>query len=382
MQINSLKLNDFQYGNQWFDELEHRWVYDDFVADEDWKKGWISFDCALYNPADDRVYLGITCFDADHIFKAYDRKTGQFVDLGYSRVADPFDAKFHRSLVKGSDGCLYAAPALLHCPDKYLEAPGAAVVKFDPATGHIEKLGIVLPHVYVQSLVLDPQQEVAYCLCFAPEYLASYNLRTGEAKTLGLLGSGYGTMAQGENIVLDEDGCVWSNWSLTRAWQNEPGPDAIRLCKYDPREDRIVFFQKGLPQPDGSYGYAKSEALFNFGDGAMYASGANGSLYRIDPGSGDAEFLFTATPDRRRRLSSLVKTEDGVAYGITGRDGKCELMRVLYKEARFEKLGHVVDDDGNAMFQCHHIVATPDGVLYACENDNPYRSSYLWEITL
>jgi len=382
MQINSLKLKDFHYGNQWFDEVEHHWVYDDFVADKDWKKGWISFDCALYNPVDDRVYLGITCFDADDIFKAYDRKTGQFVDLGYSRVADPFDAKFHRSLVKGSDGCLYAAPALLHCPDKYLEAPGAAVVKFDPATGHIEKLGIVLPHVYVQSLVLDPQQEVAYCLCFAPEYLASYNLRTGEAKTLGLLGSGYGTMAQGENIALDHQGCVWSNWSLTRAWQSEPGPDAIRLCKYDPREDRIVFFQKGLPHPDGSYGYAKAEALFNFGDGAMYASGASGSLYCIDPDSGDAEFLFTPTPDRRSRLSSLVKTDDGVAYGITGRDGKCELMRVHYKEAWFEKLGHVVDTDGNTMFQCHDIVATPDGVLYACENDNPYRSSYLWEITL
>lgn len=382
MRINSLKLENSHYGNRWFDEVEHRWVYDDFVANEDWRTGWISFDCALYDAAADRVYLGVTCFDANHIFKAYDRKTGQFVDLGYSRVADPFDAKFHRSLAKGADGCLYAAPALLHCPDKYLEAPGAAVVKFDPASGSMEKLGVVLPHVYVQSLVLDTGREVAYCLCFAPEYLASFNLRTGEARTLGLLGSGYGTMAQGENIVLDDRGCVWSNWSLTRAWQSEPGPDAIRLLKYDPREDRIVFFAKGLPQPDGSCGYAKAEALFNFHDGALYASGANGSFYRFDPDSGDAEFLFTPTPDRRSRLSSLVKTEDGVAYGVTGRDGECELMRVFYKEARFEKLGRIVDAEGNAMFQCHDIVATSDGVLYACENDNPHRSSYLWEITL
>ena len=28
----------------------------------------------------------------------------------------------------------------------------------------------------------------------------------------------------------------------------------------------------------------------------------------------------------------------------------------------------------------HDIVMTADGVLYVCENDNPYRSSYLWEI--
>jgi len=34
------------------------------------------------------------------------------------------------------------------------------------------------------------------------------------------------------------------------------------------------------------------------------------------------------------------------------------------------------------MYQCHDIVAANDGTLYACENDNPYRSSYLWEIIL
>jgi len=28
------------------------------------------------------------------------------------------------------------------------------------------------------------------------------------------------------------------------------------------------------------------------------------------------------------------------------------------------------------------IIRTNDGVLYACENDNPYRSNYLWEIKL
>ena len=136
------------------------------------------------------------------------------------------------------------------------------------------------------------------------------------------------------------------------------------------------------PQPDGSDGYAKAEGFFNFGDGAVYASGANGSLYRVSPSSGQAEFLFTPTPDRPSRLSSMVKTEEGVAYAVTGRGGKCELMRVHYREGTFEKLGRVVDGDGTAMYQCHDIVASEDGVLFACENDNPYRSGYLWEIKL
>jgi len=304
MKIRTLKLQNARFGRQWCDEVEHHWVYDDFLARPEWKEGWVSFDCALYEPADDRVYLGITSFDAGQILMAYDRKAGRFMELGYSRVADPFDAKLHRSLVKGPDGCVYAAPALLHCPDRYLEAPGAAVVRFDPARGQIEKLGIVLPHVYVQSLILDQPGEVAYCLCFAPEYLAAYDLRTGRSRVLALLGSGYGGMAQGENIVPDDRGCVWSSWSLTRAWQTEPGPDAIRLCKYDPREDRMVFFQKGLPRPDGSYGYAKVEALFNLGDGTLYASGANGSLYRIDPDTAEAQWLFTPVADRPSRLAS------------------------------------------------------------------------------
>jgi hypothetical protein len=234
----------------------------------------------------------------------------------------------------------------------------------------------------VQSLVLDAQATTLYLLCFAPEYLARYDLPTGSARTLGLLGSGYGGMAQGENIVLDDQGCVWSGWSLTRAWQDGPGPDACRLCKYDPRQDRVVFFQRGLPWPDGQPGYAKAEGLFNLGDGWIYASGANGSLYRVDPSDGAAQYLFTPTADRPSRLSSLAVTADGVAYGVTGRAGGCELMRVYYKEGTYEKLGKIVDDEGAAMFQCHDIVAAPDGVLYACENDNPHRSSYLWEITL
>ncbi|NUQ65046.1 MAG: hypothetical protein HUU20_21490 [Pirellulales bacterium] len=380
MQVQTLKLEQVDFGNQWFDEILDRWTYDDFTASREWKRGWISFDCAYYHPSDDRVYLGITSFDSAAIFKAYDRKLDRFIDLGYGRMADRFDAKFHRSLVMHSDGCLYAAPALLHCPDKYAEAPGASIVRFDPATGRLDKLGIVIPHVYIQALALDRRRDRLYCQCFAPEYLASFDLRTGESKTLALLGSGYGGMAQGENLVLDDAGGLWCNWSLTRAWQDKPGIDAARLCRYDPQTEQVQFFAQGLPQPDGRPGFAKAESFFNFGDGPIYASGANGSLYRVDPATAKAQWLFTPTPDRPSRLSSLVKAADGVAYGVTGRGGQCELLRVEYKTGKFAKLGSMVDPDGVAMYQCHDIVISDDGTLYACENDNPYRSSYLWAI--
>jgi len=381
MRVRTFKLHDFRYGNQWFDEVENRWEYDDFRARADWRVGWISFDCALYSPRDDRVYLGITSFDAD-IFKAFDRGREEFVDLGYGSIADPFDAKFHRSLVMGRDGCIYAAVALLHDVDRWLEAPGSPIVRYDLASGQVARIGVPLPHVYVQSLAIDAERNVLYGLCFPPEKLIAFDLGTGETRDLGLIGTGIGGMAQGENIVLDDDGCVWTNWQVTRAWQSAPGPDAARLCKYDPRAGNIAFYRNGLPRPDGAPGTQKAEAFFNFHDGYVYASGAGGSLYRVDPETAEALFLFTPTPDRPSRLSSMVRAEEGVAYGVTGRAGRCELMRVRYRDGTFEKLGEIRDEEGNALWQCHDIVMAQDGTLYICENDNPYRSSYLWEVRL
>jgi hypothetical protein len=379
--IKSLKLRQESFGNQWFDEVLDHWHYDDFIQNPQWRQGWVSFDCALYRPEEDRIYLGITSFDAD-IFKAYDRKRNVFLDLGYHQIANRFDGKFHRSLVQGSDGCIYAAVALLHDVDKYLEAPGSPIVKYDPRTGTLTKLGIPFPHVYIQSLILDNQADMLYGMCFPPEMLVSFDLKTGESRNLGLVGSGIGGMTQGENLVLDDEGCVWCNWSLTRAWQEPPGADAMRFCKYDPRQQRMIFLDRGLPFPDGRYGTVRPEAYFNFHDGYLYASGFNGSLYRIEPQTGNATFLFTPTPDRPSRLTSLVKTDDGVAYGVTGRKGKCELLQFNYHEGTFEKLGEILDDEGNSLWQCHDILRTADGRIYVCENDDPHRSSYLWEITL
>lgn len=380
MRVRTIKLFDEYFGNRFSGSVLDHWDYEDMREDPKWRKGWISFDCALYDPTRRRIYLGITSFDAD-IFKAYDIRSDQFVDLGYGRIANEFDAKFHRSLVWGGDGCVYAAIALLHDADRYWDAPGSPIVKYDPVSGAITKLGVVAPHVYIQSIAIDNARNAIYCLCLPPERLASYDLNTGVATDLGLIGNSCG-MAQGENIILDDDGCLWSNWAVLRAWQSAPGVDSVRLCKYDPRSRQMTFFKTGLPNPDGSHGFAKAEAFFNFGDGFLYASGANGSLYRLDTQTATAEYLFTPTPDRPSRLSSLVKAEDGIAYGVTGRQNDCELMRIDYKAGKFEKLGPMIDQDGKTLWQNHDIVRTDDGTLYVCENDNPYRSAYLWEVKL
>ena len=98
-----------------------------------------------------------------------------------------------------------------------------------------------------------------------------------------------------------------------------------------------------------------------------------------EPGRGS--FLGTPIEARRSRLTSLVMGPDGTAYGVAGRDGHCEVLRFLPRSGKYELLGAVTDGE-NPCWQVHHVAMTPEGVLFTAENDNPYRSSYLWEITL
>ena len=253
-------------------------------------------------------------------------------------------------------------------------------MRYNPKTGDIRKLGIPLPHMYVQSICLDEEEDAIYGFTFTPERMFRFNLADNRADDLGPISSGM-SMAQGENIELDDEGCVWCCWTVTRAWQSGAGVDANRFCKYDPRDDRIHYFDAGLPNTDGSYGYTKAEGIFHFGEGRMYASGANGSIYRIDKKTGMGTYIGTPIEDRRSRLASLKLGPDGAAYGITGRDGKCEVIRFDPETEKYELLGPVVDGDV-ACWQVHDCDVASDGTIFAGENDNPYRSGYLWEIKL
>jgi len=379
--IRSLKLKNCNYGQEWSETIEDRWNYKDFLNDPRWRNDWISFDGVVYHASTDRIYCGITSFNAD-IFEAYDRTKGEFTALDFASVANPFDAKFHRSMELTQDGnTLYTATALLHDVDNYWDAPGGGIFRHDLASGKITKLGIPLPHIYIQSIALDEKRGVIYSMHFTPERLSRFDLATGQATDLGPIGSGL-AMGQGENILLDDDGCAWCGWNATRAWQNTPGVDSHRLCKYDPAQERIIFYPHGLPRANGEYGTAKVEGLFNLGTGCLYASGDNGSLYRVDTATGQGTYLGTPVSDRRSRLTSLVMAPDGYAYGITGRNGQCQLLRFDPKTDTYELGDAIVDGDNVPMWQCHDITITNDNVLYAGENDHPHRSSYLWEIAL
>ncbi|MFA9479551.1 hypothetical protein ACERK3_14775 [Phycisphaerales bacterium AB-hyl4] len=380
MTIKAHKLKDHDFGDQWNQQVHHRWNYADMIADPHWRADWISFDGVVHHAASDRVYCGITSFAAD-IFKAFDRTTGTFIDLGFDAVVDQYDAKFHRSMQMDSAGeYLYTATALLHDVDRYYEAPGGGLFRHHLPTGRTEKLGIPLPHIYIQSIALDEARGRIYAMHFTPERLSAYDLATGETRDLGPISSGM-AMAQGENVCLDNVGRAWVGWHVTRAWQAESGPEAHRLACFDPEADRIVYHKHGLPRRDGTTGHAKVEGLFNLGS-ELFASGDNGSLYRVDTDTGRGEYLGTPIADRPSRLTSLVMHCDGYAYGVVGRAGHCRLLRVDPRDGAYESGPPVVTAEGDELWQCHDVTITPDGVLFAAENDHPRRPGYLWEISL
>lgn len=379
MKVTALKIKDRQFAN-WSTEVENRWNYNDLKRDSAWRQDWISFDCCQLIPETNTLYCGLTCLDGD-IFWAFDRNSRTFRNCGYKNLDGQFDAKFHRSLLwREKDRCLYAATALLHDIDSYWEAPGGAIVRYDPTTKKLEKIAVPLPHLYIQMICLDERRDVLYGITFTPERMFSYDLNTSVARDLGPISSGF-EFTQGQNIELDDEGCAWSAWSVTRAWQNEPGPDSKRLCKYDPRADKIVYYKTGLPKLGSPCEYVRLDGLFNFHTGELFATGGNGSLYRIDTGTGKAEYLGTPVEDRPSRLSSMKLGPDGAAYGVAGMLGNCEVVRFDPKTCRYESLG-LVADEVTRCWQVHDIAVHSDGTIYACENDNPNRSSYLWEIVL
>lgn len=78
----------------------------------------------------------------------------------------------------------------------------------------------------------------------------------------------------------------------------------------------------------------------------------------------------------------MISGPDGKLYGTAGSDGM--VMAFSYDPAKdqLKTLGRIVDGQiGECAWHIHGLAMTQDGTIYSGENDVPYRSGYLWEIT-
>jgi streptogramin lyase len=371
-----LKVRAMILRNETFRDLDDQqnWDYDQMASHPGRRKNWISFDALTYNPADDCVYCGVTDFSND-IFYRYHRANDRFECLNFQPIADPYDAKFHRSLELDDEGVLWAATALLHDVDRFNEAPGGSIVRYETKTGKLEKVGIPIPHVYIQSLVLDKERRLLHGVTFTPEKLFTYRIETGEVIDHGLIGSGL-EMAQPERPVLDSQGKLWCTWGVTRAWMDHTGPHPIHLLCLDPDTNKVKYYHHGIGLL-GRYDKGRVDGMLAGRDGYIYIGSSLGGLYRLDPLTAKVTYLGKPVPGER--MAGMACGADGTIYLACGRP-TASIVNFLPGPDTFDVLGPIRDDDlGAQAFQIHDICLADDGTIYAGENDNFRRSAYLWE---
>lgn len=372
--INIHKIYDCRFDN-WMNEVHDKWIYDDFLNSDTYRKYWISITSLAYDAKNNDIYLGIGSFSNELLWKL-NRNTNKIESLGYEKFADRYDAKFHRSLeIDGNS--LYCASALFHDVDRQFEAKGGRLLRFDIPSQTYELAAIPVDRIYIQSIALDKKRQVIYGFGASPEVFWKHDLSSGKSNLIAYIGSG-AEFAQAHNPVIDDRGRVWGTYGILRAFAYDTGPDSLRLFCYDPDSDKMEFFKYGLPRL-GIKDKSKPDTALNGEDGYIYFGTEEGALVRLNPEN--AELKLLCKPGNSRRLAGLVRSKkDGYLYGITGEDYDVSLFSY---DTKNEKLLDVVpfyeQKTGQRPVRIHHAVITDDNVIYAGENDNRDRPGYLWE---
>jgi len=393
-------LRDYKLSG-WKEHIEGQWHYRQLAADPDWFNGWISIDAVTWNPTDRKVYCGLNSLDGDLRY-AFDPATGQFEGKNTKSWTDKFDSKIHRTLLRNPhDGCFYFGTSLLHDADQQHEAPGGKLVKFDPRTGVYDVLGIPFPHQYLQSIAADWDRGILYAFCYPAEFILRFDLATRTTRVLGYVGNAI-MFAQPHNGVVDKHGNLWGTYAETRAFDETPGRQPIRLFKYNPDADKFTWFDYGLsrkaeprqllpdpPQPPGAGSmlaqtrhrddYAFCDSMRYDGNRTIYAGTVAGVLCRIDTETAQVEKI--ANVMATGRFPAMAIDTQGVIYGAGGMNGHTQLIRWDPHTETIDDYGRLADEQtGEVPARIHEIDVDDQGCIYVGENDHHRRSSYLWSV--
>jgi len=385
----------------WKKSIAGKWHYRDLCANEQWRKGWISFDAVTYCPDDGLIYCGLNSIDSDILY-AFDPTSGEFQCLHAQEWADAFDVKIHRTLLHNPhDGCFYFATSMLHDVDQQHEAAGGKLVRYDPRTGCVEILAVPIPMLYIQSIAADWTRGKLYGFTYPAEACFEFDLTTRQTHVIAWIGNST-FMSQPHNGVVDANGWLWGTYAETRAWDEMRSEQPCRLFRYHPEGRRAEWFDFGLsrqdstnqlladpPQPSGSmsmlaetrhpvdWGICDSMAFD--GNQYIYAGTVAGVLCRIDTHTCAVEKVCNMIGSGR--LPALEVANDGTVYGAGGMNHKTQVFRWRPTEDRVDVWNDLYDpqrDDGPA--RIHDIAVDNQNRLYLAENDNCCRSSYLWTV--
>ena len=343
---------------------------------KDHSNDWISTTTTLYNPNDGLVYLGLTQMDGD-IFYSFDPETHVAKCLNYLSVRVAEEVKIHRSLAVGPDGRLYSGSAgLISIPTRN-DAPGGQIWAYDPKTGEYEVFGIPAPHDYVQHVVFDFERQMAYGCTYPVPFFFAFDMKARETKLLTFIG------CYPHRSAVAPNGTVWTGYSMSA----DAGSGDNMLMSYDPDTNKATFHKHSLPQV-GQQDMKQIDDAETLSDGLIYFGTVDGGFSRLDPETGEVEWL--GKPARGMRLCGIVEGTDGLIYIATGAyyamkgdDAHTHIFSYDRKTKHFEDLGRIYDPVfGDGCVVVHSLTQSDDGTLWVGETDNNYRSGCLWECRL
>ena len=313
------------------------------------------------------LYFGCTSFAGDFLL-ALELETGRITSCGYHRIREENEHKIHRGLwYDENDHCLVFATSTLSPLSKLSKAPGGRVMRYHPDSGEFEEVGKNEPGQYSQATVYDASRRLLYMFNYRAMKFGVFDLSTGRMRHNPFLDSIPHISA------LDDRGRCWATWEYDHYW-----------CCFDPEKDDFIWFEKAMETAREAanvmyQGAGPVDAMINGGDGFLYVGTALGELYRLDPETADSEYLGRPTP--YRRLPGLAVGPDGAIYGAGGDRGFAYLMRYDRDAGRFQNLGRIEAPDGTVCYRPHDLFIH-DGRAFVAETDVPYRSGFIWEITL
>ncbi|OGV49663.1 MAG: hypothetical protein A2017_07345 [Lentisphaerae bacterium GWF2_44_16] len=328
---------------------------------EEFKKGYFAFTSLRYRPQDGLLYCGNTNFGND-LLRTFNLKTHEFTSLVYQEFGEKFEIKIHRSLELGDDGKLYGATSCLHGVDKRLEGPGGKIFSYDPETRKFECLGIPVEHDYIQTISLDSERGMIYGFSYPVFEFFAFSISKREVVYRQFMDS------ISHISAIDDEGGYWGTWSFLH-----------KLFRYCPKENKVKFFNHGFPEKGGGGMYRNAgpiDRMINGQDGFLYVATDLGSLYRLEPKSGELTFL--GKPFSSTRLPGLALGDDGLLYMSGGDDDNCQIASYDRNAKRFDVLGKIGDDEGEKCFRTHDIEIVGNRIFVG-ETDHPKRTDYLWE---
>lgn len=354
---------------------------------------------ALYAAKDGTVYTGlITEGGSSHFYRYLPSRDSNFLIsdiagfLGERGKGVRTSGKIHNKPVEDNEGKIYFVPMNNGSGPRtidYTSWTGGHWMKYDPANGKLQSLGLVDEGIGCYPLAIDAKRKYLFGVGFTG-YFYRFDLDKGTTRNFGRV-SNWDIC---RSIFCDDEGNVYGSFPVARIWKysarNEKVTDLPVKLPYDPS---IYPTQLNNPMIDRSCDWRAVE--WDPEDKVAYGitCGSGSLLFRFDPHMGkegevttlakmcDTKFLendrkdipystLAFALDSRNKLIYFVPSgreysTDEYAETFSGNYNSHLLMYDIKKRVRTD-LGEMRTADGKRVFGCEAASVAADGTLYIC----------------